>query len=40
MEEAGSGRDSPDIFDEEGARCEKGGGITVVIVPADRATEG
>jgi hypothetical protein len=40
VEEASAGGDTENIFYEEGARCEKGGGITGVIVPADRAVEG
>ena len=33
-------RDTANIFDEEGARCEKGGGIAGIIVSADRAIKG
>ena len=40
MEEAGNGRDTANIFDEEGTRCEKGGGIAGIIVSVDRAIKG
>ncbi|MBE7444945.1 MAG: hypothetical protein HS132_06760 [Planctomycetia bacterium] len=40
MKEAGIGRDTTDIFDEEGTRCERGEGIAGIIVLADRAIKG